>query len=200
MMEACPVRSASVSRSTGETSVKLELVLEGSGNCTVSTGFGMLDHMLTLTTFWAGFDLRLTCSGDMHVDAHHTTEDVALCLGRALRDALGDRKGIARTGWARVPMDEALADVTLDLSGRPWLEFRGDDLLPPVMAGEEKDVWREFYKAFASSAQCNLHISFQYGKNGHHLLESAAKGLGLALAQAVRRSNDRTPSTKGSLD
>lgn len=200
MMEACPVRSASVSRSTGETSVKLELVLEGSGNCTVSTGFGMLDHMLTLTTFWAGFDLRLTCSGDMHVDAHHTTEDVALCLGRALRDALGDRKGIARTGWARVPMDEALADVTLDLSGRPWLEFRGDDLLPPVMAGEEKDVWREFHKAFASSAQCNLHISFQYGKNGHHLLESAAKGLGLALAQAVRRSNDRMPSTKGSLD
>ena len=200
MMEACPVRSASVSRSTGETSVKLELVLEGSGNCTVSTGFGMLDHMLTLTTFWAGFDLRLTCSGDMHVDAHHTTEDVALCLGRALRDALGDRKGIARTGWARVPMDEALADVTLDLSGRPWLEFRGDDLLPPVMAGEEKDVWREFYKAFASSAQFNLHISFQYGKNGHHLLESAAKGLGLALAQAVRRSNDRMPSTKGSLD
>ena len=200
MMEACPVRSASVSRSTGETSVKLELVLEGSGNCTVSTGFGMLDHMLTLTTFWAGFDLRLTCSGDMHVDAHHTTEDVALCLGRALRDALGDRKGIARTGWARVPMDEALADVTLDLSGRPWLEFRGDELLPPVMAGEEKDVWREFYKALASAAQCNLHISFQYGKNGHHLLESAAKGLGLALAQAVRRSNDRMPSTKGSLD
>ena len=200
MMEACPVRSASVSRSTGETSVKLELVLEGSGNCTVSTGFGMLDHMLTLTTFWAGFDLRLTCSGDMHVDAHHTTEDVALCLGMALRDALGDRKGIARTGWARVPMDEALADVTLDLSGRPWLEFRGDDLLPPVMAGEEKDVWREFYKALASAAQCNLHISFQYGKNGHHLLESAAKGLGLALAQAVRRSDDRMPSTKGSLD
>ena len=189
MMPSCPPRTASLSRSTGETSVKLELVLEGTGQSTISTGFGM-----------AHFDLRLTCSGDMHVDAHHTTEDVALCLGKALRDALGDRKGIARTGWARVPMDEALADVTVDLSGRPWLEFRGDELLPPVMAGEEKDVWREFYKAFASAAQCNLHISFQYGKNGHHLLESAAKGLGLALAQAVRRSDDRMPSTKGSLD
>ena len=193
-------RSAALSRSTGETSVRLELNLEGTGQTTVSTGFGMLDHMITLTAFWAHFDLSLTCSGDMHVDAHHTTEDVALCLGKALRDALGDRKGITRAGWARVPMDEALADVTVDLSGRPWLEFRGDELLPPVIAGEEKDVWREFYKALASAAQCNIHISFQYGKNGHHLLESAAKGLGLALAQAVRRSDDRMPSTKGSLD
>ena len=200
MMSEDAIRSAKLSRSTGETSVRLELLLDGTGQTTVSTGFGMLDHMITLLAFWARFDLNLTCSGDMHVDAHHTTEDVALCLGKALREALGDRKGIARAGWARVPMDEALADVTVDISGRPWLEFRGDDLLPPVMAGEEKDVWREFYKALASAAQCNLHISFQYGKNGHHLLESAAKGLGLALAQAVRRSDDRMPSTKGSLD
>ena len=194
------LRRATLSRSTGETSVRLELRLDGRGETTVSTGFGMLDHMLTLTAFWARFDLSLTCSGDMHVDAHHTTEDVALCLGRALRDALGDRKGIARTGWARVPMDEALADVTVDLSGRPWLEFRGDELLPPVIAGEEKDVWREFYKALASAAQCNLHISFQYGKNGHHLLESAAKGMGIALAQAVRRRGSVIRSTKGGLD
>ena len=200
MLQELSPRSASLSRSTGETSVKLNLLLDGSGETTISTGFGMLDHMLTLLAFWAKFDLRLTCSGDMHVDAHHTTEDVALSLGRALREALGDRKGIARAGWARVPMDEALADVTVDLSGRPWLEFRGDELLPPVMAGEEKDLWREFYKALATAAQCNIHISFQYGKNGHHLLESAAKGLGLALAQAVRRSDDRMPSTKGSLD
>ncbi len=194
------LRKASLSRATGETTVRLELMLDGTGNTSISTGFGLLDHMLTLTAFWAGFDLQLVCSGDMHVDAHHTAEDVALCLGKALRDALGDRRGIARVGWARVPMDEALADVTVDLSGRPWLEYRGDDLLPPVMAGEEKDLWREFYKALASSTQCNLHISFQYGKNGHHLLESAAKGLGLALAQAVSLRNDRMPSTKGSLD
>ena len=200
MISNKPIRSSQLSRSTGETSVRLDLTLDGTGQCTISTGFGMLDHMLTLMAFWAGFDLSLVCSGDMHVDAHHTTEDVALCLGKALREALGDRKGIARAGWAKVPMDEALADVAIDLSGRPWLEFRGDDLLPPVMSGEEKDVWREFYKALASSAQCNIHISFQYGKNGHHLLESAAKGMGLAMAQAVRCSDDRMPSTKGSLD
>jgi len=199
-MSDLPCRSAAVKRSTGETSVRLELSLDGSGKAVVSSGFGMLDHMLTLTTFWAGFDLTLVCTGDMHVDAHHTAEDVALCLGKALREALADRRGIARVGWARVPMDEALADVTVDMSGRPWLEYRGDDILPPVIAGEEKDLWREFYKGLASAAQCNLHISYQYGKNGHHLLESAAKGLGLALAQAVRRNTDRTPSTKGSLD
>ena len=120
------IRSASLSRSTGETSVRLELVLDGEGKASVSTGFGLLDHMLTLTAFWGRFDLKLVCTGDMHVDAHHTAEDVALCLGKAFREALGDRKGIARVGWARVPMDEALADVTVDMSGRPWLEYRGD--------------------------------------------------------------------------
>lgn len=193
-------RSASLSRKTAETSVRIELDLDGSGKTSVSTGCGMLDHMLTLIAFWAKFDLDMVCTGDIHVDAHHTVEDAALCLGAALRESLGDRQGIRRAGWARVPMDEALADAAVDLSGRPWLEYRGDDLLPPVIAREEKDLWREFYKALAASAQCNIHISFLYGKNGHHLLESAAKGLGLALAQAVVRSGSGTPSTKGSLD
>lgn len=193
-------RSASLSRKTAETSVRIELDLDGSGKTSVSTGCGMLDHMLTLIAFWAKFDLDMVCTGDIHVDAHHTVEDAALCLGAALRESLGDRRGIRRAGWARVPMDEALADAAVDLSGRPWLEYRGDDLLPPVIAREEKDLWREFYKALAASAQCNIHISFLYGKNGHHLLESAAKGLGLALAQAVVRSGSGTPSTKGSLD
>ncbi len=193
-------RSASLSRRTAETSVRIELDLDGSGKTSVSTGCGMLDHMLTLIAFWAKFDLDMVCTGDMHVDAHHTVEDAALCLGAALRESLGDRQGIRRAGWARVPMDEAMADAAVDLSGRPWLEYRGDDLLPPVIAKEEKDLWREFYKALAASAQCNIHISFLYGKNGHHLLESAAKGLGLALAQAVVRSGSGTPSTKGSLD
>lgn len=193
-------RSASLSRKTAETSVRIELDLDGSGKTSVSTGCGMLDHMLTLIAFWAKFDLDMVCTGDIHVDAHHTVEDAALCLGAALRESLGDRQGIRRAGWARVPMDEAMADAAVDLSGRPWLEYRGDDLLPPVIAREEKDLWREFYKALAASAQCNIHISFLYGKNGHHLLESAAKGLGLALAQAVVRSGSGTPSTKGSLD
>ena len=193
-------RAARIERVTSETDIRLTLDLDGSGRVSVDTGFGLLDHMLTLTAFWADFALTLTCRGDLDIDAHHTAEDVGLTLGRALFDALGDRRGLARVGWARVPMDEALADVTVDLSGRPWLEWRGDELLPPVLAGEEKDLWREYYKALASSARCNVHICFQYGKNGHHLLESVAKGLGLALAQATRRTRAHVPSTKGSLD
>ena len=174
--------------------------LDGEGKTRIQTGFGLLDHMLTLAMFWAGMDLQLSCQGDLNVDAHHSVEDVGLTLGRALLQALGDRAGIARVGYGRVPMDEALSEVTVDLSGRPWLEWRGDELLPPVMAGEEKDLWREFYKALASSARCNLHIAFLYGKNGHHLLESAAKGLGLALRQAVQRQGTTIRSTKGGLD
>lgn len=193
-------RAARAERVTAETNIRLSLNLDGSGQVSVSTGFGLLDHMLTLTAFWANFDLTLSCRGDLHIDAHHTAEDVGLTLGSALREALGERRGLARAGWARVPMDEALADVAVDLSGRPWLEWRGDELLPPLLAGEEKDLWREYYKALASSARCNIHICFQYGKNGHHLLESAAKGLGLALAQATRQINTSVPSTKGSLD
>lgn len=193
-------RSASITRTTSETDITLRLVLDGDGDVRVETGFGMLDHMLTLMAFWGGFDLHVTCKGDLHIDAHHTAEDVALCLGQALAEALGDRKGINRVGSARVPMDEALADVTLDISGRPWLEWRGDEILPPVMAGEESDLWREYYKAFASAARMNLHVSFLYGKNGHHLLESASKGIGLALRQAVRCDRQTVLSTKGSLD
>lgn len=194
------IRSAERSRRSAETDISLRLVLDGEGKVDVQTGFGLLDHMLTLTFFWAGMDLTLRCRGDMHIDAHHSAEDTALVLGQALLDALGDRKGIERVGHGRVPMDEALADVTLDLSGRPWLEWRGDELLPPVIAGEERDVWREFYKSFAAGARCNVHISLLYGKNGHHLLESAAKGLGLALRQAVRRTGTAIRSTKGGLD
>ncbi len=193
-------RTAHIERITTETQITGTLCLEGKARVCVSTGVGMLDHLLTLTLFWAGFDLELTCKGDTHIDAHHTVEDVGLCVGNALANALGNRAGIARVGYGRVPMDEALADVTVDISGRPWLEWRGDALLPPVMAGEEKDLWREFYKAFATAARCNVHVTFHYGKNGHHLLESAAKGLGLALAQAVQQSGESIRSTKGGLD
>ena len=194
------IREGQVSRTTAETDIALTLRLEGSGRTAVETGFGLLDHMLTLTAFWAGFDLALSCKGDTHIDAHHSAEDHALGLGQALAQAVGDRKGIARVGFARVPMDEALAEVTLDISGRPWLEWRGDDLLPPVLAGEERDLWREFYKSFAAAARMNVHVAFLYGRNGHHLLESAAKGLGLALAQAVSLTGNVVRSTKGSLD
>ncbi len=194
------MRSISLKRESSETAISISLALDGEGRTRVATGFGLLDHMLTLTAFWAGFDLDLECRGDTHIDAHHSAEDVGLLFGQAFLSALGDRAGIARVGHGRVPMDEALAEVTLDISGRPWLEWRGGDILPPVMAGEERDLWREFYKAFASSARINLHIIFHYGKNGHHLLESAAKGLGLALAAAIAINGNRVRSTKGRLD
>ena len=193
-------RQAQQSRTSKETDISLKLVLDGSGTTNISTGVGMLDHLLTLTAFWANMDLDLTCKGDVHIDAHHSVEDVGLVLGHALLEALGDRKGIARVGYGRVPMDEALAEVTLDISGRPWLVWRGGELLPPVIAGEESDLWREFFKAIATSAHMNLHVDFRYGKNGHHLLESAAKGLGLALAQAITISGTNIRSTKGGLD
>ena len=193
-------RSASVTRETKETGINLTLCLDGSGDVRIDTGFGMADHMLGLLAFWAGFDLDLTCRGDLHIDAHHTVEDVALCLGQALDTALGDRKGIARAGHARVPMDEALADVGVDLSGRSFLVFRGRELLPPVIAGEESDLWRECFRSLAAGARMNLHLTLEYGSNGHHLLESACKGLGLALRAAVARNRGGILSTKGRLD
>ncbi len=193
-------RRARVERATSETATKLELNLDGSGVVSVSTGYGLGDHMLTLLAFWAGFDLNLTCKGDLHVDAHHTLEDTALCLGQALLEALGDRAGISRVGWAKVPMDEALADVAVDLSGRTYLVLNGEELLPPTIAGEERALWREFFKSLAAGARMNLHVSLLYGSNGHHLLESACKGLGLALRAAVSRTRESILSTKGSLD
>lgn len=193
-------RYATAARCSKETKIEVSLCLDGEGHVDVQTGFGMLDHMLTLTFFWAGMDLTLRCKGDLEVDAHHSVEDCALVLGEAMLKALGDRAGIARVGYGRVPMDEALAEVTIDISGRPYAVWRGDELLPPVMAGEEKDVWREWYKSLAGAARMNLHVSFLYGKNGHHLLESAAKGLGLALHEAVARTGSAVRSTKGSLD
>lgn len=199
------MRSSRIERHTSETSIQLRLNLDAGMNDEkpqqdIHTGFGMLDHMLTLTAFWAGFSLSVHCEGDLQVDAHHSAEDIGLCLGQALLQALDSRSGITRVGHARVPMDEALAEVTLDLSGRPWLVWRGDELLPPVMAGEERDLWREFYKSVCTGGRFNLHIQFLYGLNGHHLLESAAKGFGLALAQGVAQTGNIVRSTKGSLD
>jgi imidazoleglycerol-phosphate dehydratase len=165
----------------------------------VDTGIGFADHMLTLCAFWAGFDLELTCKGDLEIDAHHSLEDIGLCLGQALAEALGDKRGINRVASAKVPMDEALAEVVLDLSGRPYIVY-DDALLPDIIAGDEKDVWREFLKSFAYKAGMNLHVKYEHGLNGHHLLEAAFKGLGLALAHAVTVGRKGVSSTKGSLD
>jgi len=186
------------SRETGETKVVVSLNLFGSGEVRIDTGLGSLDHMLHLFAFWAGFDLDMAATGDLHVDAHHTVEDCGLCLGRALYEATGDKQGLARIGWAKVPMDEALAEAVLDLSGRPYLVYR-ETVLPAVIFGMEKDIWREFFKSLADQARMNLHIDLAYGENGHHLIEAACKGLGLALGQAVQLRGDTLPSTKGAL-
>ncbi|MFW5791239.1 MAG: imidazoleglycerol-phosphate dehydratase HisB [Desulfohalobiaceae bacterium] len=192
-------RRSTITRETKETSISLALNLDGQGVVSVDTGWGFADHMLTLTAFWAGFDLELSCKGDVHVDAHHSMEDIGLTLGRAFYEALGDKKGINRIGFARVPMDEAMAEVALDISGRPYLVY-DDGPLPGLIAGEEGDVWREFFKSLAFKAQMNLHIRYLYGKNSHHLLESACKGLGLSLAQGAALRHDRILSTKGCLE
>jgi imidazoleglycerol-phosphate dehydratase len=191
-------RSATVERTTKETDIRIDLTIDGSGSVAVDTGFGFADHMIHLLGFWSGWDLKVACRGDLVVDAHHTLEDVGLCLGQALDEGLGDRDGIARVGWAKVPMDEALTEVILDLSGRPYFVYR-EDLLPPVIAGQEKDLWREFFKSLAFRSRMNLHILFHYGLNGHHLLESACKGLGIALNAACSRRRAGIPSTKGSV-
>ncbi|WP_319542679.1 imidazoleglycerol-phosphate dehydratase HisB [uncultured Pseudodesulfovibrio sp.] len=192
-------RQASVVRTTKETDIKLTLTLDGEGKVNVDTGIGFADHMLTLCAFWARFDLDLTCKGDLEIDTHHSLEDVGLCFGQAFAEALGDKKGINRVASAKVPMDEALAEVVIDLSGRPYLVY-DDVLLPDIIAGDEKDVWREFLKSFAFKAGMNLHVKYEYGLNGHHLLEAAFKALGLALAQGVAVGRTGVSSTKGSLD
>lgn len=192
-------RTGRIERTTRETQISVAVNLDGSGACAIRTGFGFADHMLDLMGHWAGFDLEITCTGDMNIDAHHSLEDIGLCLGNALSSALGDRKGIARVGCAKVPMDEALTEVCLDLSGRSYLVYE-EAVLPAVIAGQEKDLWREFLKSLAAKAGMNLHVRMFYGQNGHHLLESVFKGLGLALRQAVRRERDSVLSTKGGLD
>lgn len=195
------MRNARITRQTLETGISLDLDLDREGKKNqISTGLGFADHMLDLMAHWAGMSLTIECRGDMEVDAHHTLEDVGICLGQAFEKALGDRSGINRVGWARVPMDESLAEVIIDISGRPYLVFQGDVLLPQVIAGQEKDIWREFFKSFAFNSRINLHILLHYGTNAHHLLESVFKSCGLALRQAVALGRTSILSTKGSLD
>lgn len=196
MTEALEIRKASCLRQTKETNINLDLALDGSGKAQIQSGIGFVNHMLQLLNFWAGFNMTLTCIGDLQVDAHHSLEDMGLAMGKALAEALGDKTGIQRVGWALVPMDEALVEVVVDLSGRPYLVYE-DQPLPRMIAGEEKDIWREFFKSLAFEARMNLHIHFRYGRNGHHLIEAAFKALGLALRQAVARTRHGTPSTKG---
>ncbi|MFW6315409.1 MAG: imidazoleglycerol-phosphate dehydratase HisB [Desulfohalobiaceae bacterium] len=192
-------RRAEYSRQTKETEIRVKIDLDGKSRIQVQTGLGWADHMLTLLGFWAGFDLEIQAQGDLEVDGHHTLEDTGLCLGEALQRAIGDKSGLARVGWAKVPMDESLSEAIVDISGRPYLVYQ-DHILPLLIFGQEKDLWREFFKSLAFKAGLNLHIIFHYGQNGHHLLESACKALGLALKQGSTLQQEGVRSSKGSLD
>ena len=193
-------RIAKIERKTRETEIKLELNLEGSGKSDVNTGIGFLDHMLDLWTFHGLFNLKLKCKGDLEIDAHHTTEDIALALGRALEEAVGEKKRIFRYGFSYVPMDEALLRVALDLSGRPEFVFSGE-FLQSSIGNLDTQMIRHFFKSLAMSSRMTLHMSILYGINDHHKCEGLFKALGRALRQAVEIDPRRigVASSKGIL-
>jgi imidazoleglycerol-phosphate dehydratase len=196
------LRTAKISRKTNETKIELSLNLDGSGRARTRTGVGFFDHMLDLFARHSLIDLDVVAEGDLHVDQHHTVEDVGIVLGQALEKSLGDKRGIHRYGSATVPMDESLATVTVDLSGRPAFvcnaEFTGD-----AIGNFSVELVEEFLKALATTAKMNLHINVAYGTNNHHIAEAIFKALARALRQAVEidpRRSDDVPSTKGSLN
>jgi len=193
-------RIAKIERITSETKTITELNIDGSGKADVKTGIGFLDHMLDLWAFHGMFNLKLTCKGDLGIDAHHTTEDIALALGNALAEAVGEKKGIVRYGFSYLPMDEALLRVALDLSGRPEFVFSGE-FVQASIGGLDTQMIRHFFKSLTMSSKMTLHMSILYGINDHHKCEGLFKALGRALRQAVEIDPYRTgvASTKGIL-
>jgi imidazoleglycerol-phosphate dehydratase len=194
------MRNAEVTKNTKETRIRVQLDLDGKGDVHISTGIGFLDHMLTLLAVHGFLDLTVAANGDLEVDFHHTIEDLGLRLGEALAEALGDRKGIRRYGFAVTPMDESLARVAVDLSNRPYLVF----LLPEGMINDplfDVTLIKEFMRAFSNKAAMNLHIEVPYGENQHHVIEAVFKSLGRALAQAVSQDPriEGVRSSKGAL-
>jgi imidazoleglycerol-phosphate dehydratase len=200
--EGAPLHSrrAEVIRTTSETDISLKLDLDGHGVADVVTGIGFFDHMLTLFAHHGGFDLTVRAGGDLHVDGHHTVEDVGLALGQALREALGEKRGIRRYGSFLLPMDEALAMVALDLSGRPY--FAHDLQLSGIRVGEfDADLTPHFFRSLATQSGMTLHIRLLAGSDAHHIVEAVFKGFGRALDQATRQDPRAVgvPSTKGTL-
>ncbi len=185
-------------RKTKETDISLELDIYGSGKCDISTGVGFFDHMLTAMCVHGGFDMTLSCKGDLHVDCHHTVEDCGIVMGKAFGEALGDKSGIARFGTAYVPMDEALAFVSLDISNRPYLVF--DAAFKAPMCGDyDTQMTAEFFRAFAVNAGITLHAKLMYGENAHHATEALYKALARALKEAVKKNGGAALSSKGVL-
>lgn len=191
-------RKSELSRATGETDVMVALAIDGSGVLKVKTGLGFLDHMLAALGRHSGFDLEIRATGDTEVDDHHTVEDCAIVLGRALDDALGDRSGITRFGSAYAPLDESLTRAVVDLSGRPWPEIAIPFSRPTVGEVATENIIH-FLRSFAIEARMALHVDLIRGDNDHHKAESAFKALALALRQSVVLRDEGVPSTKGSL-
>ena len=195
-------RFASKGRQTKETSIEISLEVDGGGDATVHTGIPFYDHMLSQLGRHGGFDLSISAKGDLAVDTHHTVEDVGILLGEVLREALGDKAGVRRFASIAVPLDEALVDVALDLSGRPYLTYEVD--LPPETPplgspAFDPQLAEEFWRAFVTSAAITLHIRLRAGKNTHHILEASFKAVARALRDAVRVEGGGVPSTKGVL-
>jgi imidazoleglycerol-phosphate dehydratase len=195
------MRTASVTRTTGETDISVALNLDGTGSYAVSTGIGFLDHMIEQLSRHSLIDIQLSASGDLHIDQHHTTEDSAIALGDALSKALGERRGINRFGYAFAPMDETLSRVALDISGRPFLVWKV--ALTQKRLGEmDSELFKHWFHSFAGAAGITLHVETLYGENNHHIIESAFKATARALRAAVEidpRKADAVPSTKGTL-
>jgi imidazoleglycerol-phosphate dehydratase len=193
-------RTATIRRTTAETSIELELNLDGSGKVDVSTGVGFFDHMLTHLGKHGLFDLKIAAKGDLHIDAHHTVEDVGICFGKALVQALGDKTGIRRYGDATVPMDESLVTAAVDLSGRPFLVWNAE--VPNETLGTfASQLAEEFWRAVSSTGLMNLHVVLHHGRNTHHIIEGIFKACARALRQAVEPDPRASgvPSTKGVL-
>ena len=195
-------RRAEISRETSETAITVALGLDGKGRADIATGIGFLDHMLTALARHGLFDLKVRAKGDLHIDFHHTTEDVGIVIGQCLRQALGDKRGIRRYGAAVIPMDEALAEAAVDISGRPFLAWSVSFAQPKI--GEmDTELFEEFFRALAFNAGITLHVTQKAGTNAHHVAEACFKALARALREAVEpdpRAISAIPSTKGVLE
>ncbi len=193
------MRKTALKRKTKETDISLDLNLDGRGSYSINTSIPFLDHMLSLMCRHGLFDIKLKAKGDIDIDDHHTVEDIGIVLGKALKQAVGDMKGIARYGQASVPMDEALASVSLDISGRPYFVYKVKFPKKSKLKDFDPDLIEDFLQAFVSSSSITLHVTVLYGRNIHHIIEAVFKGLGRALREAVsvNRKIKSIPTTKG---
>lgn len=192
------MRTSRIIRKTKETAIELELNLDGSGKRDINIGVGFLEHMLELLAAHGNFDLSVKCSGDLKVDDHHTVEDIGICLGKAISEALGDKRGIERYASKTIPMDEALSTVTLDLSGRPYLVYNAP--IKGKTGNFDVELAEEFFRAVSTYGGITMHMNTLSGSNNHHIVESLFKAFARALSEASRIVSDKVPSSKGVLE